>query len=108
MPKKSRFGGCFEKQYCKRAQALLKSVSQHPDQIHWSLARKLFSKSSLLPTCKILGLLVNTLATDEKYTVLNRDNLSIPIQIQLSEKQKNFSQHFAAFWKSLLNFEHFE
>ena len=52
---------------------------------------------SLLLTCKILGLLVNTLAADEKDSVLARDNLTIPIQTQLSQKQKifrNFFQHF--------------
>ena len=108
MPKKSRFRGCFEKQYGKPPQALLKSASQYHYQIHWSLAGKLYSKTSLLLKCKILGLLVNTLATDEKYPVLNRDNLRIPIQFQLSEKQKKFSQFFAAFLKSKLNFKHFE
>ena len=65
-------------------------------------------KYSLLSTCKILWLLVNTLATDEKYPVLNRENLTIPIQMQLSQKQKTFSQFFAAFLKSTLNFKHFE
>ena len=59
-------------------------------------------------TCQILGLLVNTLATDEKYPVLNRENLTIPIQMQLSQKQITFSQFYAAFWKSGLNFECFE
>ena len=57
-------------------------------------------------TCKILGVLLNTLAADEKYPVLNRDNLAIPIQIQLSQKQKTFSQFFRAFIKSRLNFKH--
>ena len=64
-------------------------------------------KNYLLLTCKILGLLVNRLATDEKYPFLNRDNLTIPIQLQLSEKQKNFSGFFAAILKSRLNFENF-
>ena len=59
-------------------------------------------------TCQILGLLVNILAADEKYPILNRDNLTIPIEMQLSEKQKSFSQFFAAFLKSRLSFEHFE
>ena len=58
--------------------------------------------------CQILETLVNTLAADEKYPVLNRDNLTIPIQMQLSQKQKTFSQFFAAFLKSSLNFKHFE
>ena len=108
MSKKSRFRGCFDKQYGKRAQALLKSASQHLYHIHRSLPRKLSWKKSLLLTCQILGLLVNTLAAHEKYPVLNKDNLRIPIQMQLSEDQKNFSQFLAAFLKSILNFEHFE
>ena len=55
-----------------------------------------------------LGLLVNTLAADDKYPVLNRDNSTIPILMQLSQKQKAFSQFFAAFLKSRLNFKCFE
>ena len=40
---------------------------------------------------------VNTLTVDDKHYVLNRDNLTQPIQIQLSQKQKNFSQFFLHF-----------
>ena len=108
MSKKSSFIGCLDKHYGKRAETLLKSASQQLYHIHWSLASKLCLKKSLLSTGQILELLVNTLATDEKYPVLNRDNLTIPIQMQLSQKQKTFSQFFAAFLKSTLNFEHFE
>ena len=63
---------------------------------------------SLLLTCYILGLLVNTLAVDDKYPVLNRDNLTIPIQMQLSQKQKTFSQLFRELLKSRINYKHFE
>ena len=108
MSKKSRFREPFDKQHGKRAQALLKSASQHLYHIHRSLPRKLSWKKSLLLTCQILGLLVNTLAADEKYLVLHRDNLTIPIQMQLSKKEKTFSQFFPAFFKSGLNFKHFE
>ena len=108
MSKKSHFKGPFDKQHGKRAQALLKPPSQHLYHIHWSLATNLCSKKCLLLTCQILGPLVDTLAANEKYPVLNRDNLTISIQMQLSQKQKTFSQFFAAFLKSTLNFEHFE
>ena len=54
------------------------------------------------------GTLVNTFPADENYTVLNRDNLTIPIQMQLSQKQKKFSDFFAPFLNSNLNFERFE
>ena len=65
-------------------------------------------KKSLLLTCKILGLLFITLAADEKYALLKKDNLTIPIQMQLSLKQKNLSQFFAAFLKATLNVKYFE
>ena len=61
-----------------------------------------------LLTCQILGLLVNTLSADEKYSLLNRDNLTIRIQTRLSQKQKTFSGFFASFFKSRGNFEHFD
>ena len=43
---------------------------------------------------------------DEKHYLLNRDNLAQPIQMQLYQKQKAFSQFFFAFVKSTLNFKH--
>ena len=108
MFKKSYFRGPFDKQHGKRAQALLKSASQHLYHIHFSLTSKLCSQNSLLLTCQILGLLLNTFVTDEKYAVLNRDNLRIHIQIHLSQKQKKLSQFLAAFLKSRLNFKLFQ
>ena len=90
MFKKSYFRGPFDKQHGKRAQALLKSASQHLYHIHRSLPRKLSWKKSLLLTCQILGLLVDTLTADDKYPVLNREDLMIPIQMKLSQKQKTF------------------
>ena len=108
MSKKSRFRAPFDKQLGKRAQALLKSASQTLYQIHWPLPNKMSWKKSLLLTSKIFGLLVNTLASNEKYPVLNRENWTIPIQMQLSKKQNKFSQFLPAFLKSRLNFKHFE
>ena len=54
-----------------------------------------------------LRLFVNALTADDKHYLLNRDNLTEPIQMQLSQKQKTFYQLFFAFLKSILNFEHF-
>ena len=51
---------------------------------------------------------VNTLTADDKYSLLNRDNLTDPIRSQLSQKQQAFPQFFLAFSKSKLNFEHFQ
>ena len=64
-------------------------------------------KKSLLVICKILGLFFNTLPADGKYFLLKRDNLTQPIQMELSNKQKTFSNYFSTFFKFRSNFEHF-
>ena len=56
---------------------------------------------------KILRQFVNTLTVDEKHYLLKRDNLTQPIQIQLSQKEKSFSGFFFLFLKSIENFKHF-
>ena len=56
---------------------------------------------------KILGLFVNTLSDDDKYSLLYRDILTEPIQILLSQKQNTFSQLLSAFLIAALNFGHF-
>ena len=108
MSKKSCSRGQFDKQYGKCAQVLLKSLSQNLYHIYWSLATKFCSKISLLLRCQILGLLVNTLAADEKYLALHMDNLTIPMEMQLSQKQKTISQFIAAFLKCRFIFKHFQ
>ena len=50
---------------------------------------------------------LNLFSADDRYSFLNRDNLRQPIQIQLFEKQKTFSEFFAAFLKARLSFEYF-
>ena len=79
--KKFCFRVCSDKQWGKRTQTLVKSASQHLCHFQWSLASKLCSKNSLLLSCQILVFLANTLATNEKYPVLYRANLRIPIHI---------------------------
>ena len=59
---------------------------------------------SLLVIHKIIRLFVNTFTVNDKHYLLNRDNLTQTIQIQLSQKQKTFFQFFLAFLKSILNF----
>ena len=65
-------------------------------------------KNSLVVICKILGHFVYTLTADDKYSLLNRESLTEPIQMQLSQKQKTFSQYISAVLKCKLNFEHFQ
>ena len=56
----------------------------------------------------MLGVFVNTLTADGKYLVQGCENLQLPIQMQLYEKQKTFSHIFIQFLESTSNFEHFE
>ena len=46
---------------------------------------------------KVLRIFVNTLTVDEKHYLVNRDNLTEPIQVELSQKQKTFSEFSFAF-----------
>ena len=108
MYKKSRLREPLEKRDGKHAVQLLKSTWHYLYHIHWSLPSQLSWKKYLFLTCEILGLLVNIVAEGEKYPLLKRDNLTIPIQMQLSQKQKTFSQIFPAFLEFRSNFEYFE
>ena len=63
-------------------------------------------KKSLLVIHKILRLFGDTLTVNDKHYLLNRNNLTKPIQMILFEKRKTFSEFFFAFLKSILNFEH--
>ena len=78
---KSGLRGPFEKQHGKRAETFWKSQRQHVYQIFWSLTRQLSWENSVLEKLKILTLFVNTSSADDKYSLLNRDNLTEPIQI---------------------------
>ena len=41
-----------------------------------------------------MKLFLNRLTADDKNYLLNKDNLTLPIQMQLSQKQKSFSNFF--------------
>ena len=58
-------------------------------------------------TWKISRLFPDTLSADGKNSLLNRENLTQPIQMQLYLIQKYFSDIFSAFLESSLNFENF-
>ena len=67
--------------------------------MHW--------KKSVLVIHKILRLFVNRFTVDDKHYLFNRDNLAQPIHMDLSQKQKTFSEFFFfAFLKSILNLKH--
>ena len=69
---------------------------------HWSW------KKFLLVICKVLRMFVNIWTADDKRFLLKRDKLRQKIQMQVSEKQKTFSEFFSSILKSRFNFKHFE
>ena len=54
---------------------------------------------SLLMICVIIGLFVNTLTANDKYSPPYRGDLQQPFQMQLSKKRKTFSEIVAVFLK---------
>ena len=68
--------------------------------MHW--------EKSPLMVHKILSVFVNTLTVDDKHYLLNRDNITQRIQMQLTQKQKTFSEFLFAFLKSIINFKHLQ
>ena len=48
------------------------------------------------------------MTADDKYSLLNRDNLTQPNLTQLSQKQKAYFAFCLAFSKSTLNLEHLQ
>ena len=81
----------FESQHVKGWQTFLKSAWQHFHH-NSSLWRKLSWKRSLLVICEVLGIFVNTLTADDKYSHCNSENLQLLIQMQLSKEQKSNSE----------------
>ena len=57
---------------------------------------------------EFLGVFLNTLSAKGKYLIEDCQNLPLPVQMQLSEKRKNFSVDFVPFLESPSNFKHFE
>ena len=103
---KSHFRRPIEKQHEKRSQTLLKPEGQPLYYIYWSLWTQLSWRKCLLVICKIFGLIVNTLAADDKYSLLHGKYLIQPIQIQLSKKTNIFSRFFWIFeiWSKFWTF----
>ena len=63
---------------------------------------------SALELGKVLGVFVNTLSADDKYSVQYCQNLQLPIQMQLSEKRRRFSEFFVPFLDCTWEFKDIE
>ena len=74
----------FHSHHVKRLQTLVKSSWEYFYHTFSSLWGEMIWKTSLWFKFEIIGLFVNTRTADYKYPVLDCENLSFPIQIQLS------------------------
>ena len=69
MPKKPRVRIVMDSQRVKVTETMIKSARQHFCHISWSLWNKITSKNSLLVVNEILRTFVNTLTSDDKYSL---------------------------------------
>ena len=65
-------------------------------------------QKSLLDTWKSFTPFLNTSTTDDKYSLISRNNSMQTIHMHLSPKQNIFSTFSCAFFESALNFEYFQ
>ena len=107
MPKKSLFRRFVEEQHGKCPKTLFKFEGQPLYHFYWSLGSQLSYKKSLLVIWKIPKQFPNTLSLDGNYSLLDKDNLTRPIKMEFSPKQKTFFQFFSSYLRSSLNLEHF-
>ena len=117
MCKKSRFRRPCNSQHIKLVSQNLATVSMlnslktcttaFPSHCFVTLS-KIDMENIRLSVSEVLRVFVNKLSTNNTYFLCNRKNLPEPIQLQLSKKQKKFSEFFAAYLKSTWNVEQFE
>ena len=98
----------FDGEHVKRFQTLVKSSWEHFYHIFPSLWGEMIWKISPWLKFEIIRLFVNTWTAHYKYPVTDCENLSFPMQMQLSWKQKIFSRFLIPFMESPSNFEHFQ
>ena len=98
----------FGNQRVKGFQTPLKVARHHYYSFFPRISGKLNWKNTVLLWLKILGLFVNTLTADDKYSCRNMKNFLQQLQTLLSQKQKTLSRFFIAFQKSALNLQYFE
>ena len=86
MPKKPRVRTLMDSQHVKGSERLLKSSRQYLCHIFWSLWKEISFKNYVLAVCEILGLFVNILTPDDKYSFwVESECLTLPIEMQLSQ-----------------------
>ena len=108
MSKRPFFSQHFGSQRVNAFQTQLKSSRHHIHSTVSLIWDKRSSKKSLLVISEILGLFVNTLTVDGKYSRQNIENFPQIIEFQSSQRQETFSGFFVRFLKSTSNSEYFK
>ena len=98
LSKEHRFRAGFGSQHVKPSQLLGKSPWEWFYHVLFSFSEMLIWNMSPLVFGEILGMFVNTLTADGKYPVEGCEKLQLPIQMQLSAKQKAFLYFLFYFW----------
>ena len=106
LSEKCRFRKHFDSQHVKTSQILAKTPWERFYHAFWSIWGKSIWKMSPLVLSEFWGVFVNTLNAAGKYPVQYCKNFQLPIQMQLSEKRKTFSQFFVPFLESRSNLKH--
>ena len=97
LSKNRSFRRRFDSQHVKVVQIIAKYPSEHSDHLFSALWAKLIWKMSPLVFGEIFCVFVDTLPADSKYPIEHYKDLRLPIQMQLSEKRKRFSEFFFFF-----------
>ena len=96
--KNSRCRGPLDKQHPKAYQPLFKCERHHIYHIYWSLWRQLSWRKSLLVICKVLSNFVNIWTADDKYSLINRDNLNGQFRCNYRGNKKHLLNLLLYFW----------
>ena len=104
MSKKRRFRTPFDSKHVKQSE----KVHQSTSIILFHHIGKNWVGKSRFSVFELLGVFVNTLTANDKYSLRTRKNLQPPNELRLSEKQTIFSQFLAAYLKSTSTVSEFD
>ena len=108
LSKKRSLRTLFDTQHLKAFQVLARSPWEGFDHVFSSFSWKLIWGNSPIVLGKILRMFLNAWIAADKDPVQECENLRFPIEMELSEKPKDFSQFLVPFSESSSNFKCFE
>ena len=106
--KKRCFWTQLDSRHVKVSRIVAKSPWECDYHVFSTIWGRLIWKTFPLVLGEIYLVFVNTLTADGKHPIQYCWNLQLPIQLQVSEKRKNFSEFFLLFLESTSDFKHFE